>query len=129
MRFSTIFLAIASLGAAYAAVEQPAAGADKLAKRGEFREAVKRAAEPAAQDGWGGNGGWGGAVFADGYCDADNDCPRLCRNQFGSQFNDEGTKCCFNKPQNPFQHLCELFPYPVSSLNIDFGAILMVEKE
>ncbi|KAL1631206.1 hypothetical protein SLS56_004453 [Neofusicoccum ribis] len=97
MRFSTIFLAIASLGAAYAAVEQPAAGADKLAKREEFREAVKRAAEPVAQDGWGGNGGWGGAVFADGYCDADNDCPRLCRNQFGNQFNDEGTKCCFNK--------------------------------
>ncbi|KAK7703306.1 hypothetical protein SLS57_011026, partial [Botryosphaeria dothidea] len=104
MRFSTIFFTLASLGAAYAAMEQPAVDEEMLVKREEFREPVKRSAQSwGGQGGWGkpwggqpSNPGWGGPVWASGSCDADNDCPRICRNQYGDQFNDEGTKCCFN---------------------------------
>lgn len=54
MRFSTIFFTLASLGAAYAAMEQPAVDEEMLVKREEFREPVKRSAQS-----WGGQGGWG----------------------------------------------------------------------
>ncbi|EKG20913.1 hypothetical protein MPH_01777 [Macrophomina phaseolina MS6] len=91
MRFSTIFFTLASLGAAFAAVEQPNAGAEKLAKREEFRDAIKRSAMPAP-----GEWGWGDYNFV-GTCDHDNDCPRVCRENGFENFSDEGTKCCYNK--------------------------------
>lgn len=109
MRFSTIFFTLASLGAAFAAVEQPNAGAEKLAKREEFRDAIKRSAMPAP-----GEWGWGDYNFVvsssalrvalncqlimeQGTCDHDNDCPRVCRENGFENFSDEGTKCCYNK--------------------------------
>lgn len=84
MRFTSVLLTLATFGSALAAASETGPHNNKLAARHEdFHEEISKRWDD------------GGSVWASGTCDHDNDCPRVCRDEFGKDaFADEGTKCC-----------------------------------
>ncbi|KAL1651878.1 hypothetical protein SLS58_000001 [Diplodia intermedia] len=82
---NTLLLTLAALGTALGAASPHGASNQKLSARAALAQWSN------SHD----NGDGSTWASSSSSCDADNDCPRICRNEFGKDaFSDEGTKCC-----------------------------------